>query len=165
MRPLIRNIEGEPRPLIMDARAARMRMLDTRIRRCFYKLLRRPYRRPAYRTAKRTPEQDMRTKLAIESFLGRHSPDPETVRYFQERARLLQLTDTDTTEEAKRLLVAEGPRCSPEDEAYVLGLPRHPRGDLRSNTEAMAALARVEEAAAAETERLSPLSAAAAQTG
>ena len=160
MRPLIRNIEGEPRPLIMDARAARMRMLDTRIRRCFYKLLRRPYRRPAYRTAKRTPEQDMRTKLAIESFLCRRSPDQRRARYFQERARLLQLTDTDTTEEAKRLLVAEGPRCSPEDEAYMIARPVEP-GTLRANPEAMAVLARVEEAAAAETERLSAATASA----
>ena len=50
--------------------------------------------------------------------------------------------------------MAEGPRCSPDDEAYMTARPVVP-GTLRANPKAMAALARIEETAAAETERLS----------
>ena len=54
--------------------------------------------------------------------MGLRSPDPRLVRYFDERCRLMELTDPTVAEEAKRLLVAEGPRCSREDEAHALSL-------------------------------------------
>ncbi len=92
--------------------------------------------------------------LSIESFVCRRSPDQRRARYFQERARLLQLTRPGASDEFKRRLVAEGPRCSPEDEAYMGARPVVP-GTLRANPKAMAALARIKETAAAETERLS----------
>ena len=70
-----------------------------------------------------TPEQEARTLLAIEAFVGMRSPEPRVARYFNERRRLTQITNPITSDEVKRFLVAEGPRCAPEDEAYVLGTP------------------------------------------
>ena len=93
---LIRNIEGQRPPLIMHRRLWRLRRLDVRIRGLVSRALGMPYTRPRYLSRQRTPEQHERRLLAIESFLCRRSPDQRRARYFQERARLLQLTRPDS---------------------------------------------------------------------
>ena len=70
-------------------------------------------------TAEQTPEQHARTLLACEAFMGAMSPEPRLARYYLERSRLGMLADPTVSEARKRQLVTEGPRCSPEDEAYA----------------------------------------------
>ena len=122
MRPLIRNIQGKPRPLIMHRRLQWLRAVDEYVRYRVRRALGLAYRRPRYLTPQRTPEQERRRLLTVEAFVGRHSPDPRLVRYYDERARLLRLANPAVADEAKRHLAAEDPRCSPEDEAHVLSL-------------------------------------------
>ena len=116
---LIRNIEGEPRPLIMHPRLFWVREADSFVRDLFCNILGRYSRRPRYMTAEQTPEQHARTLLACEAFMGAMSPEPRLARYYLERSRLGMLADPTVSEARKRELVAEGPRCVPADEAYA----------------------------------------------
>ena len=108
---LIRNIEGEPRPLIMHPRLFWVREADSFVRDLFCNILGRYSRRPRYMTAEQTPEQHARTLLACEAFMGAMSPEPRLARYYLERSRLGMLADPTVSEARKRELVAEGPRC------------------------------------------------------
>ena len=146
MRRLIRNIQGEQWPLIMHPRLYWLRALDRRLRYHTCRMLGLQFRVPRYMTRQRTPAQRARTLLAIEAYVGRRSPDPRLVRYYEERRRLLQLTAPRVSDDAKRLLVAEGPRCSPEDEAHVLDLYEK-NGRWSGDPEAQAALARIKQEA------------------
>ena len=153
MRRLIRNIEGEPPPLIMHPQLSWLRTIDSVVCHRFCSTLGIPFRRPRYMTARRTPVQRARTRLAIEAFVGMRSPDPRLVRYFSERCRLMELTDPTVADDAKRLLVAEVPRCSPEDEAHALGLCE-PGCHWTADPEAQAALSRIKQAAELTVARL-----------
>ncbi len=73
MRRLVRNIEGEPRPLIVHRRLFWLRYLDRRVRYAGCKVLGLQFRGPRYMAPRRTPEQDAETRLAIESFLRQAS--------------------------------------------------------------------------------------------
>lgn len=153
MRRLIRNTEGEPRPLIMHRRLYRLRALDQRVRLAVCKAMGWEYRRPRYLAPQRTPEQDAETRLAIEAFVGQRSPDPRLVRYFSERTRLMQLADPMVSDDAKRRLDAEGPRCSPADEAHALSICE-PGLHWTAHPEAQAALARIKQEAELTAARL-----------
>ena len=153
MRRLIRNIEGEPRPLIMHRRLYRLRVLDRRVRLAVCKAMGWQYRGPRYMAPQQTPHQDAETRLAIEAYVGQSSPDPRLVRYFSERTRLMQLADPIVSDDAKRRLVAEGPRCSPEDEAHALSLCE-PGRHWTASPDAQAALARIKQGAQATVARL-----------
>ena len=98
------------------------------------------YRGPRYMAPQRTPHQDAETRLAIEAYVGQRSPDPRLVRYFSERTRLMQLADPIDSDDAKRRLVAEGPRCSPADETHALSIC-DPGRHWTAHPEAQAALA------------------------
>ena len=153
MRRLIRNIDGERPPLIMDRRFQRLRVMDEYARYRVRRALRIAYRRPRYLTPRCSPEQEMRGLLAIEAFVGRHSPDPRLVRYYNERSRLLRLANPSVADEIKQRLIAEGPRCSPEDEAHVLSLCE--TGEyLLADPEAQAALSRIKREAELTVARL-----------
>ena len=153
MRRLIRNIEGEPRPLIMHRRLYRLRVLDRRVRLAVCKAMGWQYRGPRYMAPQRTPHQDAETRLAIEAYVGQRSPDPRLVRYFSERTRLMQLADPIVSDDAKRRLVAEGPRCSPADETHALSIC-DPGRHWTAHPEAQAALARIKQGAQATVARL-----------
>ena len=153
MRRLIRNIEGELRPLIMDPRLSWLRAADSLMRHRVCLALGVQHRGPRYLVARRTPAQRARTRLAIEAYVGRRSPDPRLVRYFNERCQLMELTDSTVSEDAKRQLVAEGPRCSREDEAHALSLCE-PGRHWTAHPDAHAALVRLKSAAEATVERL-----------
>ena len=153
MRRLIRNIEGEPLPLIMHRRLYRWRALDQRVRLAACKAMGWEYRRPRYLAPQRKPAQDAETRLAIEAFVGQRSPDPRLVRYFSERTRLMQLVDPMVSDDAKRRLVAEGPRCSPADEAHALS-NCEPGRHWTAHPEAQAALSRIKQGAQATVARL-----------
>ena len=155
MRRIIRNIEGERPPMIMDRRLLWLCSLDVRLRFRVYKALGMRVRRPRYMTPRRTPEQQARTYLAIESYVGMRSPDPRVARYFNERRRWIQLTKPGTSEDDKRVLVAEGPRCAPEDEAHVLSI-MDPEHNYMAQPEGQAALAQVKRAAEETVARLAP---------
>ena len=146
MRRLIRNIQGERWPLIMHPRLFWLRALDRRVRHCACRVMGLQFRGPRYMTQRRTPEQRARTLLAIEAYVGRRSPDPRLVRYYEERRRLMQLTADRVSDDAKRLLVAEGPRCSPEDEAHVLSLYQKDQ-HWSGRPEAQAVLSRIKQEA------------------
>lgn len=146
MRPLIRNIQGKPRPLIMHRRLYWLRSLDRRVRYRVCRTLGLQFRRPRYMVPRRTPEQRTRMLLAVEAFVGAHSPDPRLVRYYDERRRLMRLARSDVSDDVKRQLVAEGPRCSPEDEAHVLGLYES-SGRWAGGPEAQAVLSHIKQAA------------------
>ena len=153
MRRLIRTIEGEPRPLIMHRRLQWLRAGDEWVRYRVRRALGLAYRRPRYLSPKRTPEQEMRMLLTVEAFVGRHSPNPQLVRYYNERARLLRLANPSVPDDTKRRLIAEGPRCSPEDEAQALSSCE--TGDyLLADPEAQAALARIKQEAELTAARL-----------
>ena len=122
VRRLIRNIEGEPLPLITHRRLSWLRTADSLVRHRACIAVGIPFSGPRYLVARRTPEQRARTRLAIEAYVGMRSPDPRLVRYFKERCRLMELTDPTVADDTKRLLAAEGPRCSREDEAHALSL-------------------------------------------
>ena len=146
MRRLILNIQGERRPLIMHRRLQWLRAVDEWVRYRVRRALGLAYRRPRYLTPRRSPEQEMRRLLTIEAFVGRHSPDPRLVRYYSERSRLLRLANPSVADEIKQRLIAEGPRCSPEDEAHVLSLYEK-NGRWSGGPEAQAALARIKQEA------------------
>ena len=146
MRRLIRNIQGEQWPLIMHPRLYWLRVLDRRVRYRVCKAMGRPFRLPQYMTQRRTAAQRARTLLAIEAYVGRRSPDPRLVRYYEERRRLMQLAAPRVSDEVKRQLATEGPRCSPEDEAHVLDL-YETNGRWSGGPEAQAALARIKQEA------------------
>ena len=153
MRPLIRNIQGKPRPLIMHPRMFWLRSLDRRLRYRACRMLGLQFRRPRYMTPSRTPAQEARTRLAVEAFAGAHSPDPRLVRYYSERRRLMRLTRPDVTDDVKRQLAAEGPRCSPEDEAHVLSLYES-SGRWAGGPEAQTVLSNIKQSADEATTRM-----------
>ena len=153
MRPLIRNIQGKPRPLIMHRRLSWLRALDRRVRHRVRGMLGLQFHRPRYMVPRRTPEQRTRTLLAVEAYVGTHSPDPRLVRYYDERRRLMRLARPDVSDDVKRQLVAEGPRCSPEDEAHVLSL-YDSSGRWAAGSEAQAVLSSIKQSADEVTKRL-----------
>ena len=146
MRRLVRNIEGERPPLIMEPRLFWLRDLDTALRYRVCRALRIRFRRPRYMLSRGSPEQDARTLSAIEAFVGMRSPDPRVARYFNERRRLIQITNPTNSDEIKRTLVAEGPRCAPEDEAHVVST-MDPAHHYMAKPEGQIALARLKGAA------------------
>ena len=91
MRRLIRNIEGEPRPLVLHRRLHRLRVIDQHVRHRVCAMLGLKYRWPRYVYAERTPEQEADLILACESFLGVRSPDPRVARYYFEIGRWILL--------------------------------------------------------------------------
>ena len=123
MRRLIRNIEGEPRPLILHRQLHRLRVIDQHVRFAACKVLGLQYRWPRYMYAQRTPEQEAHLRLACESFLGIPSTDPRVARYYFEVGRWILLASPGVSDERKRDLLAEGPRCSHDDMAYASSLP------------------------------------------
>ena len=141
---LIRNVEGEPWPLILHPRLAWLREADCFVRGSLRRLLGLPWSAPRYLTIERTPEQRADALLACEAFVGAHSPDPRLARYYGELRRLGLLADARVSEERKRCLIGEGPRCSPEDEGYALSLPVGGR-DVAAAAAADAALERLKE--------------------
>ena len=153
MRPLIRNIQGKPRPLIMHRRLFWLRSLDRRVRYRVCRMLGLQFHRPRYMTQRRTPEQRTWMLLAVEAFVGAHSPDPRLVRYYEERRRLMRLARPDVSDDVKRQLVAEGPRCSPEDEAHVLSLYES-SGRWAGRPAAQAVLSRIKQSAELTVSRL-----------
>ena len=153
MRRLIRNIQGERRPLIMHRRLQWLRAVDEWVRYRVRRALGLEYRRPRYLTPRCSPEQEMRRLLTIEAFVGRRSPDPRLVRYYSERSRLLRLANPSVADEIKQRLIAEGPWCSPEDEAHVRRL--YETGEyLLADPEAQNALSRIKREAELTAERL-----------
>lgn len=68
MRCLVRNIEREPKPLIMHRRLRWLRTVDEWVRYRVRRAVGLGYRRPRCLTPRRTPEQDAETRLAIKSF-------------------------------------------------------------------------------------------------
>ena len=153
MRRLIRNIEGEPRPLIMHPRLYWLRSIDRRLRYHACRAMGWRFRAPRYMSPRQTPEQRMLTHLAIEAYVGVRSPDPRLVRYFSERTRLMQLADPSVSDDTKRRLVAEGPRCSPADEAHALSICE-PGRHRTAHPEAQAALSRIKREAELTVARL-----------
>ena len=97
---LIRNIQGEPKPLIMHPRLARVRTFDRAVRFwfCFFTFRGMKYKSPKYERSQQTPEQKAAEYEACRTFLGSRSPNPEVARRYQERARqsLLQKADRET---------------------------------------------------------------------
>ena len=155
MRRLIRYIEGERPPLIMEPRLFWVRYLDVHLRFLVYRMLGMRVRRPRYMTPRRTPEQQARTFLAIESYVGMRSPDPRVARYFDERRRWIQMTEPGASDEVKRILVAEGPRCAPEDEEHVLSI-MDPEHNYMAKPEGQAAVAQIKRDAQEIVARLVP---------
>ena len=123
MRRLIRNIEGEPRPLILHRQLHRLRVIDQHVRFAACKVLGLQYRWPRYMDAQRTPEQEAHRRLACESFLGVRSTDPRVARYYFEVGRWILLASPGVSDERKRHLLAEGPRCSHDDMVHTTALP------------------------------------------
>ena len=102
MRRLIRNIEGEPRPLILHRRLHRLRVIDQYVRYRACMMLGLQYRRPRYLNAQRTLEQEADLMLACESFIGVRSPDPRVARYYFEIGRWILLASPNVSDERKR---------------------------------------------------------------
>ena len=84
---LIRNFQGEPKPLIMHPRLAHVRKFDRAVRFWFCVFTRLEYRLPRYERSRKTPEQLAARREACRAFLGSRSPNPEVARRYQERAR------------------------------------------------------------------------------
>lgn len=143
MRRMIRNFEGEPKPLIMHPRFAWLRDLDGYVRFRICRKMGIMTRMPRYQTIRRTPEQEARLMLTIEGFVGMRSPEPKMARYFKERLRMVQLTDTIKSDKALQALVDEGPRCTPEDRAYALSRAEHEECYMMTR-EGQVGLARIE---------------------
>ena len=137
----------------MHRRLQWLRAVDEYARYRVRRALRLAYRRPRYLTPRCSPEQEMRSLLTIEAFVGRHSPDPRLVRYYSERSRLLRLANPSVADEIKQRLIAEGPRCSPEDEAHVLSFCETGES-LLADPEAEAALSRIKQEAELTVARL-----------
>ena len=97
---LIRNIQGEPKPLIMHPRLLWLRKFDRAVRFwfCFFTFRGMKYRLPRYERSRKTPEQKAAEYEACRTFLGSRSPNPEVARRYQERARqsLLQKANQET---------------------------------------------------------------------
>ena len=121
MRRLIRNIEGERRPLIMHPRLHWLRAIDQNLRLAACKVMGWQYRRPRYTS--RTPGQAAEQALACEAFLGAHSPDPRVARYYFEMGRWILLANPNISDDQKQALLSEEPRCSRDDMAYTVSLP------------------------------------------
>ena len=92
---LIRNIQGEPKPLIMHQRLLWLRKMDRAVRFWFCVFTRLEYRLPKYERSRLTPEQEAAEYEACRTFLGSRSPNTEVARRYQELARqsLLQKAD------------------------------------------------------------------------
>ena len=90
---LIRNIAGEPRPLIMHPRLRRVRKFDRAVRYRFHRFIGTDYRSPRYERSKKTPEQQAEVREACRNFLGSRSPNPQVAAKYRERARQALLRD------------------------------------------------------------------------
>ena len=150
---LIRNIEGEPRPLVLHRRLHRLRVIDQHVRFSVCKVLGLQYHRPRYMNAQRTPEQEADLRLACESFLGVRSTDPRVARYYFEVGRWILLASPNVSDERKRTLLAEVPRCSHDDMVHTRALPVSGRAAARADA-VEAALARLAAEVKAVSERL-----------
>ena len=117
---LIRNIYGEPRPLIMHRRLRWLVKLDRKARSLWAFVTRTPYKRPLYTRPLMTEERRALEREAVRNFIGGRSPNLVVARYYRERSRLALLASDKVSQSRKRELRAEGPLCTPEDEAEVL---------------------------------------------
>ncbi len=120
MRRLIRNIHGEPRPLIMHPRLRWLVKIDRKARSLWAFVTRTPYKWPLYTRPMMSAEERALRRESIRNFIGGRSPNPVVARYYRERSRLALLASDDVSESRKQELRAAGPLCSPEDEAEVL---------------------------------------------
>ena len=120
MRRLIRDIHGEPRPLIMHPRLRWLVKMDRRARSLWAFVTRTPYKWPLYTRPLMSAEERALRRESIRNFIGGRSPNPVVARYYRERSRLALLASDDVSEARKQELRAAGPLCSPEDEAEVL---------------------------------------------
>ena len=120
MRRLIRNIHGEPPPLIMHPRLYWLVKLDWNARAVWAFVTRTRYRRPLYTHTLMSAEERALQRESIRNFIGGRSPNPVVARYYRERSRLALLASDNVSESRKQELRAAGPLCSPEDEAEVL---------------------------------------------
>ena len=120
MRRLIRNIQGEPRPLIMHPRLYWLVKLDWKARAMWALVTRTRYRHPRYARPLMSAAERAQQRESIRNFVGGRSPNPVVARYYRERSRLALLASDNVSESRKQELRAAGPLCSPEDEAEVL---------------------------------------------
>ena len=120
MRRLIRNIAGEPRPLIMHRRLRWLVEINSVIRCAWAMLARTPYRRQMYTRPQMPEEERSLQRESIRNFLGGRSPNPVVARYYRERSRQALLASDDVGAQRKQELQAAGPLCIPEDEAAVM---------------------------------------------
>ena len=90
---LIRNISGEPKPLIMHPRLRRVRAFDRAVRHRFHRIIGTDYRSPRYERSRLTPEQDADLTEACRNFLGSRSPNPQVAAFYEKRARQALLRD------------------------------------------------------------------------
>ena len=117
---LIRNIHGEPRPLIMHPRLRWLVRIDRKVRALWALVTRTPYKWPLYTRPMMSAEERALRRESIRNAIGGRSPNPVVARYYRERSRLALLASDEVSESRKQELRAAGPLCSPEDEAEVL---------------------------------------------
>ena len=120
MRRLIRNIHGEPRPLIMHPRLRWLVKLDSKGRALWALVTRTRYKGPRYMRPLMSAEERAQQREAVRCLIGGRSPNPVVARYYRERSRLALLASDNVSESRKQEMRAAGPLCSPEDEAEVL---------------------------------------------
>ena len=120
MRRLIRNIQGEPRPLIMHPRLYWLIKLDWKVRALWAFVTRTRYKAPRYTHPMMSAEEIALERESVRNFIGGRSPNPVVARYYRERSRLALLASDNVSESRKQELRAAGPLCSSEDESEVL---------------------------------------------
>lgn len=91
MRRLIRNIHGEPRPLIMHPRLRWLVKIDRRARSLWAFVTRTRYRWPLYTRPLMSAEERALRRESIRNLIRGRSPNPVVARYYRERSRLALL--------------------------------------------------------------------------
>lgn len=83
---LIKNIYGEPAPLIMHPWLRLLRLAHLKVRRARCKITGQSYSLPSYWRSTKTPEQQERILRACENFMGAHGADPDSAQSYRRRA-------------------------------------------------------------------------------
>ena len=103
---LLRNVYGEPPPLIMHPRLRILRLAHLRIRRARCKMMRQPVSLPSYWRSSKTTEQQQAIRLACKNFMGVRSADPATASHYRQQALERLLERPTVPEERRRRLTA-----------------------------------------------------------
>ena len=138
----LRNVYGEPPPLLLHPRLRLLRLAHIRVRFAVQRALRRPCTPPAYLSPEMAEEQDEQLLRACANFMGARGGNADQREAYKARAIDDLLTDPTLPADREQRLRAAGAKLNPkpigqaraQTEKLVPG-PVSPNGDTEDKPE------------------------------